>query len=105
MPGHNKTATAEEKNHEKTKKPRQYKKAAAIKKNPRQSKKATEKPQRNEKETHQNKMLQRNLLWNKIPSKCKNLDSLEQFKGQIKQWNPTTSNCKICKEGEFQNCL
>ena len=30
------------------------------------------------------------LLWNKIPNKHKNLNFLEEFKSQIKQWNPTT---------------
>ena len=29
------------------------------------------------------------LLWNKIPNKYKNRNSLEEFKSQIKQWNPT----------------
>ena len=30
------------------------------------------------------------LLWNKIPNKYKNLNSLEELKSQIKQWDPTT---------------
>ena len=37
------------------------------------------------------------LLCNKISNKYKNLNSLEEFKSQIKQWNPTTSSFKICK--------
>ena len=37
------------------------------------------------------------LLWNKIPNKYENLNSLEEFQSQIKQSNPTTCTCKICK--------
>ena len=37
------------------------------------------------------------LLWNKIPNKYKNLNSLEELKSQIKQWDPTTCGCKVCK--------
>ena len=34
------------------------------------------------------------LLWNKISNKCKK----EEFKSQIKQWQPTiAASCKICK--------
>ena len=39
----------------------------------------------------------RGLLWNNIPNKYRNLNSLEEFRNQIKQWNPTTCSCKICK--------
>ena len=39
---------------------------------------------------HPSTMLQRSLLWNKIPNKYKNLNSLEELKSQIKQWDPTT---------------
>ena len=42
------------------------------------------------------------LLWNNIPNKYKNLNSLEEFKSQIKQWNPTTCSCKICKWANFR---
>ena len=38
-----------------------------------------------------------NLLWNKIPSKYKNLNSLEESKRQIEQWSPNTCSCKIYK--------
>ena len=37
------------------------------------------------------------LLWNKIPNKYKNLNSLEELKSQIKQWDPITCGCKVCK--------
>ena len=37
------------------------------------------------------------LFWNKIPNKYKNLISLEEFKSQIKQWDPSTCSCKTCK--------
>ena len=40
------------------------------------------------------------LLWNKIPKKYKNLNFLE-LKSQMKQWDPTTCSCKICKQANF----
>ena len=36
-------------------------------------------------------------LWNKAPNKYTNLNSLEEFKSQIKQWDPTTCSYKTCK--------
>ena len=36
-------------------------------------------------------------LWNKAPNKYTNLNSLEKFKSQIKQWDPTTCSYKTCK--------
>ena len=39
----------------------------------------------------------RSLPWNKIPNKYNNLNSLQEFKSQIKQSNPTTCSSKNCK--------
>ena len=36
------------------------------------------------------------LLWNMIPNHYKSIDSLEEFKRQIKTWKPTTCSCRLC---------
>ena len=36
------------------------------------------------------------LIWNIVPNKFKNLDSIEDFKEHIKYWKPVTCSCKLC---------
>ena len=38
------------------------------------------------------------LLWNKIPEKCKNINTLEEFKTQIKLLNFIICSRRICRE-------
>ena len=35
------------------------------------------------------------LIWNIVPNKYKNLDNIEDFKKQMKEWKPTTRSCKL----------
>ena len=35
------------------------------------------------------------LIWNIVPIKFKNLDNIEDFKKQMKEWKPTTRSCKL----------
>ena len=37
------------------------------------------------------------IIWNTVPNRYKNLNSLDKFKQQIKMWKPTTCTCKLCK--------
>ena len=37
------------------------------------------------------------IIWNTVPNRYKNLNSLDKFKQQIKMWKPTTSTYKLCK--------
>ena len=37
------------------------------------------------------------IIWNTVPNRYKNLNSLDKFKQQIKMWKPTTSTCELCK--------
>ena len=36
------------------------------------------------------------LIWNTILNKFKNIDNIEDFKKNIKDWKPTTCSCKLC---------
>ena len=36
------------------------------------------------------------LIWNMVPNKFENLDSIEDFKKRTKDWKPTTCSCKLC---------
>ena len=38
------------------------------------------------------------LIWNVVPNKFKNLDSIKDFKEHIKDWKPITDSCKLCPE-------
>ena len=35
------------------------------------------------------------IIWNTVPNRYKNLNSLDKFKQQIKMWKPTTCTCKL----------
>ena len=35
------------------------------------------------------------LIWNTIPNKFRNIDSIEDFKKHSKDWKPTTCSCKL----------
>ena len=37
------------------------------------------------------------IIWNTVPNRYKNLNSLDKFKQQIKMWKPTTCTCKLSK--------
>ena len=37
------------------------------------------------------------IIWNTVPNRYKNLNSLDKFKQQIRMWKPTTCTCKLCK--------
>ena len=37
------------------------------------------------------------IIWNTVPNRYKNLNSLDKFKQQIKMRKPTTCTCKLCK--------
>ena len=37
------------------------------------------------------------IIWNTVPNRYKNLNSLNEFKQQIKMRKPTTCTCKLCK--------
>ena len=37
------------------------------------------------------------LIWNVVPNKFKNLDSIKDWK-HIKNWKPITGSCKLCPE-------
>ena len=37
------------------------------------------------------------IIWNIVPKRYKNLNSLDKFKQQIKMWKPTTCTCKLCQ--------
>ena len=37
------------------------------------------------------------IIWNTVPTRYKNLNSLDKFKQQIRMWKPTTCTCKLCK--------
>ena len=37
------------------------------------------------------------IIWNKVPNRHKNLNSLDKFKQQIKMWKPATCTCKLCE--------
>ena len=39
----------------------------------------------------------RSIIWNTVPNRYKNLNSLDKFKQQIKMRKPTTCTCKLCK--------
>ena len=45
------------------------------------------------------------FMWNKIQNKYENLNSLGEFKSEIKQWNSTTCSCKTCKQANFQRII
>ena len=36
-------------------------------------------------------------IWEQIPAKIKNKDTLDGFKKEIKKWKPTECPCRICK--------
>ena len=36
------------------------------------------------------------LIWNTVPNKIKNNDSIDSFKKDIKGWKPTNCSCKLC---------
>ena len=37
------------------------------------------------------------VIWNSLPVKYKNIESLSEFKSQIKKWKPKTCPCRLCK--------
>ena len=37
------------------------------------------------------------IIWNTVPNRYKNLNSLDKFKQQIKMWKPTTCTYKLCR--------
>ena len=37
------------------------------------------------------------IIWNTVPNRHSNLNSLDKFKQQINMWKPTTCTCKLCK--------
>ena len=42
-------------------------------------------------------VLKRSIIWNTVPNRYKNLNSLHKLKQQIKMWKLTTCTCKVCK--------
>ena len=36
-------------------------------------------------------------IWNILPDRLKNADSVEAFKMQIKKWKPENCSCRLCK--------
>ena len=36
-------------------------------------------------------------IWNTVPNRYQNLNSLDKFKQQIKMWKPVTCTCKLYK--------
>ena len=36
-------------------------------------------------------------IWNILPDKLKNVNSIEAFKMQIKKWKPENCSCRLCK--------
>ena len=36
-------------------------------------------------------------IWELIPSKIREKDSLKKFKYEIKQWKPNSCSCRLCK--------
>ena len=37
------------------------------------------------------------IMWKTVPNPYKSLNSLDEFKQQIKMWKPTNCTCKPCK--------
>ena len=37
------------------------------------------------------------IIWNTVPNRYKNLNSLDKFKQEIKVWKPATCTYKLCK--------